>query len=75
MPSGQWGHDAADSSCHQKNIFGAICLEPVIHSCLVAKIELSAASGEDVGEALPLKMADDGGTDEPTVTGNVDGRV
>ena len=73
--AGGVGHDAADGPGDEEHVVGTIRLEPVVDRRLVAEVELVAGRGEDVRVARGREAAEDGRTDQPSVTGDEDPRV
>ena len=59
----------------QEDVLGAVGAEPVVDGRLIAQVELVSGGGEDVGEALALEAAENGGADQAGVTGDIDAGV
>ena len=69
------GPDAADGAGDEKDVLRPMRVEPAIHRRLVAQVELVAAGGQQVAEALGSQPAGDRRTHQPAVAGDVDAGI
>ena len=66
------GENAADRARDQEDVLGLVRLEPVVHRRLIAQIELVSRGAEDIGEPGRIQTAHDRGTDQATMSRDID---
>jgi hypothetical protein len=64
--------NAADFGGGEINLVEGLSLKKNLDIGLPGQIEFAAATGYDVGMAMLLELADDGGSDHSTMPGNED---
>ena len=67
--------NASNRASCQVDVLGTVGLEPVVHACLIAQIELLARGGQHLPGTRTIQAPQDRGTHQPAVAGNEDSRV
>ena len=66
------GNNAAHLGCCKEDVLGLLCCEEGFYLILTGEVELFVGAGDDVGVALALELAHDGGTYHAAVSGYID---